>query len=544
MLRQNFLRSLIINTGLLLFFPGGELVEADVTVQPENTRQTIIGFGASIAWYENLLTSHPQKDEIYEYIFDTLHLDILRIKNRYGYNQEGHLNNYAEIVDNFRYYRGDNSLVLMSSWSPPANLKSDGTINGGGTLIKTDDEYAYDVYADYWLNSFYYYENEGIFLDYISIQNEPGYVDDDWETCELGATEGSLAGYPEALDAVYTKFQDLDSPVKFIGPEVLGIGYNLFQNYANGLAANDQLYQLNGYAHHLYHGGDHKNPDSYIENMSAIAENYNDKPIFQTEFGRGDCGDWFQTAWVIHNALVYENVAAYLYWNLVWPGQGLVELDDQTYTLSKTFWAFWQYSRFIYPGWRRVNIENNIDGLKMSAFQSVEKDSLTMVILNTADYNFSMALDLGKYGVKSGEVYRTSESRDGKFLQNFGDSDFLDLPPRTITTLAIRGSMTSVKPQVQSMANKIRLWQNYPNPFNGGTQIRYSVPERGYISIRIIDISGRMVTELVGKIQSSGEYIVTWDGLDHSGRQASSGTYLYEFRMGEQIRRNKLILLR
>ena len=87
----------------------------------------------------------------------------------------------------------------------------------------------------------------------------------------------------------------MDEPPKLVGPEVLGIGYNLFQNYTNRLN-RDLLY---AYAHHLYHGGSHSNPDIFINNMAAIRRTYDDKPIFQTEFGGSDRGDWVQMVWII-----------------------------------------------------------------------------------------------------------------------------------------------------------------------------------------------------------------------------------------------------
>ncbi len=64
---------------------------------------------------------------------------------------------------------------------------------------------------------------------------------------------------------------------------------------------------------------DNTNPDQFISNLSAIATNYGDKPIFQTEY---DYGDWFNTAWLMHNCLVHGNVSGYLYWGLIWDAAG------------------------------------------------------------------------------------------------------------------------------------------------------------------------------------------------------------------------------
>lgn len=47
------------------------------------TYQTLEGFGAAIAWYDNWLTGHPNKSELYKTLFFDLGLDILRLRNQY-----------------------------------------------------------------------------------------------------------------------------------------------------------------------------------------------------------------------------------------------------------------------------------------------------------------------------------------------------------------------------------------------------------------------------------------------------------------------------
>jgi hypothetical protein len=50
------------------------------------------------------------------------------------------------------------------------------------------------------------------------------------------------------------------------------------------------------------------------------------------------------------------------------------------------------------------------------------------------------------------------------------------------------------------------LEQNYPNPFNPSTTIQYNVAELGKVSLKIYDILGREVTELVNDIKQPGKY--------------------------------------
>ena len=83
------------------------------------------------------------------------------------------------------------------------------------------------------------------------------------------------------------------------------------------------------------------------------------------------------------------------------------------------------------------------------------------------------------------------------------------------------------------------LHQNYPNPFNATTNMSYSLAEAGNVSLKVYDISGRLVGTLVEGFQEAGEYTVTWEA---SG--ASSGIYFYKFNAGEWSETRRMSLIR
>lgn len=66
------------------------------------------------------------------------------------------------------------------------------------------------------------------------------------------------------------------------------------------------------------------------------------------------------------------------------------------------------------------------------------------------------------------------------------------------------------------------LKNNFPNPFNPSTTIRYTVPERSAIQIKVYDILGREVQELVNEHKEVGEHYVQFNALS-----LSSGVYVY-----------------
>jgi len=68
--------------------------------------------------------------------------------------------------------------------------------------------------------------------------------------------------------------------------------------------------------------------------------------------------------------------------------------------------------------------------------------------------------------------------------------------------------------------------QAFPNPFNPATEIRFTLPEAGLISLRVIDVAGRLQRVLVdGARYPAGESHLSWDGRDGTGRHLPSGRY-------------------
>ena len=116
-------------------------LDANVDVDLSERHQTLEGFGAAVAWYDNWLTEHPNKAEIYTTIFKDLGLDLLRLRNRYRYQSEFAVES-QEIVEQGSLSLGRDLTVLMSSWSPPPELKSnsltDCTDQDSCTLLKDD----------------------------------------------------------------------------------------------------------------------------------------------------------------------------------------------------------------------------------------------------------------------------------------------------------------------------------------------------------------------------------------------------------------------
>ncbi|MFP4016928.1 MAG: hypothetical protein ACLFUI_07825 [Halanaerobiales bacterium] len=413
----------------------------------EETYQEIVGFGASIAWYDNFVTGHPNKDEIYDVIFRELGIDILRLQNWYG-KRDRVGEHTAEIVEEAEKSLGHPISIMITSWAPPAELKSNGDVKYGGTLIKENGEYAYDRFADYWYDSLLAYEDVGIVPEYISIQNEPDYKAD-WNSCLFAPTEtDELAGYDRALEAVYNKFQqEMDNPPKLLGPETIGIGYQEFYDYLE--AVNFEY--IYGIAHHLYRGGEHNNPTSFRYSMNQLDEKYGDIPLFQTEFERGDNG--YRTAWLIHNALVEENVEAYLYWDLIWDNGGLVGIENPWFTAqwrteegyyrSDEYYSMKHFSGFIDPGYTRVDIGGGSNKIKLSAFISPDNDEIVIVGVNTLILDKEIKIETPGFNIDKSNAYKSVFIEGGeKFVElgSLSEGNTVSIPAHSVVTIVLQGS--------------------------------------------------------------------------------------------------------
>jgi len=91
----------------------------------------------------------------------------------------------------------------------------------------------------------------------------------------------------------------------------------------------------------------------------------------------------------------------------------------------------------------------------------------------------------------------------------------------------------------------VKLYQNYPNPFNPTTTIRFDIPERSAVYLRIYDIGGRLVGNLIeGTWYDEGTWSTEWDGRNDEGRLVPSGVYFLFIEAAGQESSRKLVILR
>lgn len=93
--------------------------------------------------------------------------------------------------------------------------------------------------------------------------------------------------------------------------------------------------------------------------------------------------------------------------------------------------------------------------------------------------------------------------------------------------------------KIDNVPQTFKLNQNYPNPFNPSTTFEYSIAKPSYVSLKVYDIIGNEVSELVNENQTAGTYRYTFDGRD-----LSSGAYFVKLNAGNYSFVRKIMLLK
>lgn len=107
------------------------------------------------------------------------------------------------------------------------------------------------------------------------------------------------------------------------------------------------------------------------------------------------------------------------------------------------------------------------------------------------------------------------------------------MPSQNIITRVNKGDDGIQQP------GSFKLWQNYPNPFNPSTKIKYQIPEKSNVEIKVFNILGQVVKTLVNGEKPAGYYEVSFNASE-----LTSGVYFYSFNAGNFIQIKKMLLLK
>jgi len=230
----------------------------------------------------------------------------------------------------------------------------------------------------------------------------------------------------------------------------LGIGYNTPENYLQPM----NLSQIDGIDHHLYHGGDSNNPDTFQQSLAQLQNAYPNYKKYQTEYY---LGNWLQTSWLIHETLTVENAVVYLFWSIIWDNSCTAETNGclitlwnpccpnnwpnpEGYTVNPQYYGVKQFSAFVNPGDVRVQVTTTSTNLRVSGYLNPAGNTLAIVVINVnANAGESIVIKFNNNwgSIATGKVYQTTKTTFCSQVGTYSNGQTLSLPAYSVTTLVL-----------------------------------------------------------------------------------------------------------
>jgi glucosylceramidase len=281
--------------------------------------------------------------------------------------------------------------ILISPWSPPGWMKSNGAMNHGGKLLP---EY-YDVWAQYYVKFIQALQQEGISPWGITIQNEPA-AKQVWDSCEYTAEE----------EYYFLKHH--------LGPAI----QNAFANRVNILVWDHNrdvmpervkpIYDDPDMKRMVWGAGFHWYGQETFHHLSAIHHQYPDYHLLFTE-GCIEGGPkplaWHTADRYARNMIEDFNHfnEGFIDWNMVLNEQGgpnhvgnfcdapiLYDRRNQQLIINYTYAVIGHFSRHIPPGSYRIHHEGNVpEGLRLVSYQTPDH-AIVLVILNSSQQTIAL----------------------------------------------------------------------------------------------------------------------------------------------------------
>ena len=343
-------------------------------------------------------------------------------------------------------------MLMANPWSPPGWMKSNDSMINGGTLLPA----FYPAFADYFVKYIQDYAQAGIPIDYISIQNEPTYVEG-YPSMDLEASDASAVLSQFVIPAF--EANNITSRILLLDNNFYMISYPETE-LADSTIASSQL--VAGVAWHGYGGQQGE--------MQLLQNLYPNLGQYQTEHSGGTWNtDQFKTDFEDITAVMRNSGKTFVKWSLAVDQNygphtdgcgtcsGMVSIDSATGALSypADFFTLGQFSKFVYSGARRI-YSSNASGILSSAYINPD-GTRTLVAFNDspATQNFQV---------------------------NWGDQSFnYSLPGLNAATFAWKGTQTGAvtvdaKKQIQASSyNSLsNLMTEYCSDNNGGYDLGYA----------------------------------------------------------------------
>ncbi len=441
------------------------LADSSVTVNWNSEKQEIHGFGGSTAWYPDELYAFPEatRTEIMKLLFSpTEGIGVSILRNRIDPKinpSEGVWNweSQKELANVWLTKEAKDygvQWVWAAPWTAPAWMKDNNNHVDGGKLLPEH----ITTYADYLARYVTEYKTRhGIDLHAISIQNEPNKKQT-WESMQwTGAEMRDFLKGP-----LKTSFETNGITAKVIATENESWSdttLNTILNDANAAAMLDI-----GAAH--FYG------NSTVKKFTTAANK--GKPVWMTEhylYG-SNINVGLNWAKEVHDFLTVAELNAVHTWWLIADKDSpfiLMNMDNYTYTTNKQMYTFGNYSKFVRPGYKMIEVSNtNLEtDVFVTAFKDPNSGKFAIVAINKNDSAKNLSVSLNGVSASSVTPHRTSAT------ENLISLPSISVSGGSFTASLAAGSVTSFT-GVSSTATTL-IEENFNNMTLGNSPSGWTV---------------------------------------------------------------------
>ncbi|MFS1538384.1 MAG: glycoside hydrolase [Candidatus Phlomobacter fragariae] len=394
----------------------------------EEEKQNIDGFGV-FAGRGELFYQDRNRESILSELFSKngLNLSIVRAQIDYNYDStelEEPINQYWVLKNAKEKYNINK--IFASTWSPPAYMK---TIPGqieGKNLNRLNPDHD-DDFCEYILNICLDFEKADIPLYSISPMNEPEFPTPDWAGTIWFPTDAARF-IPKLKDTLNKKNMKIKTIMGECANWFLSDIYtfsSLAFMWINGTFNKIDICASHGYSipNFIFSETD----VTYNQKAYNWIFNRSSKPRWVTEISETKAFDpsmkkGLEFVTSLHNFLTKGNVNAFTFWLGVEKSSNecLIKTDGDTYSKGKVFYAYGNYTRYINPGFTRINTSKNksYNGILYSAFKDPNKEnSFVMVTINDNHHDNEIEFEVIGSDINILTPYMTSEGEGNNWIK-------------------------------------------------------------------------------------------------------------------------------
>ena len=399
-----------------------------IILDKDKTFQTIVGFGGALTdasaetFYklpqnkqEEILTAlfDKEKGDGFSLCRTSIHsCDFSSESYTYADSTDKNLDNFS-IKHDLKYrvpfikaaFRetGNDLKLFASPWSPPAWMKTNHTMLHGGKLIPEYDQ----TWADYIVKFVKAYEDEGIPIWGLTVQNEPMAVQT-WESC------------------IFTASEERDFVKNYLGPTLQDSGLSnlklMIWDHNRGIMYQraEIVYDDSAASKYVWGTGFHWYVGDHFDNVRLVHDAFPEKELVFTEgtvanFNADSLGLWKWGEILATSIIMDLNnwAAGWTAWNVLLDENGgpnhsgnfcmapiICNTKTGELTFMNSYYYIGHFSKFIRPGAKRIICSSNDDDLLATAFINPD-GKIVAVVMNKTDKEIDFNTWIDEFAVKT-----------------------------------------------------------------------------------------------------------------------------------------------